>query len=342
MTTPAVEEKTPPSDTNRPVGEDRRATDKEEETSAVQRRTTDTPFERSAALIGTSVSSGDLESPKLGVVVPTEKELAQQQESLQLQTLARQLEYYFSKQNLATDTYLQTLRDLNDGCVPVTILANFCKVKAILKTTTTPEQQHQKKTSAQHKSSLLLQEEELRMHAILQAVNEYYTDLLQVHSIDTATGKIATDDTPSSAITILAVGPVVRSSNTANATATTAVSKELQSPGSITALVAASSPSSSSLEQQPPPAVVADYSNMIILRDVDAVVTDAEVRGLFDDIEECPPVVSVVSDVANSWYVVQSLLLLFSDCSLSSKASCAASLGVVRGHTHCRCLIDPC
>lgn len=45
--------------------------------------------------------------------------------------LARQLEYYFSSQNLAVDTYLQTLRELNDGCVPISIIANFSKVKSI-------------------------------------------------------------------------------------------------------------------------------------------------------------------------------------------------------------------
>ena len=46
--------------------------------------------------------------------------------------LARQIEYYFSSQNLMADTYLQTLRELNDGCVPVSIIANFSKVKTIV------------------------------------------------------------------------------------------------------------------------------------------------------------------------------------------------------------------
>lgn len=46
--------------------------------------------------------------------------------------LVRQLEYYFSSQNLAGDTYLQTLRELNDGCVPISIIANFSKVKSIV------------------------------------------------------------------------------------------------------------------------------------------------------------------------------------------------------------------
>ena len=46
--------------------------------------------------------------------------------------LSRQLEYYFSTANLKVDTYLQTLRSLNDGCVPIPILANFSKVQMIV------------------------------------------------------------------------------------------------------------------------------------------------------------------------------------------------------------------
>jgi hypothetical protein len=45
--------------------------------------------------------------------------------------LARQLEYYFSQQNLSKDTYLTTLCELNDGCVPLAILANFGKVRLL-------------------------------------------------------------------------------------------------------------------------------------------------------------------------------------------------------------------
>jgi La domain len=48
-----------------------------------------------------------------------------------LNQLSRQLEYYFSTVNLSRDTYLRTLRELNDGYVPATILANFAKVQLI-------------------------------------------------------------------------------------------------------------------------------------------------------------------------------------------------------------------
>ena len=48
-----------------------------------------------------------------------------------LNQLSRQLEYYFSTVILSRDTYLRTLRELNDGCVPATIIANFAKVQLI-------------------------------------------------------------------------------------------------------------------------------------------------------------------------------------------------------------------
>ena len=63
----------------------------------------------------------------------------QQQQQVQLHqqveylcnTLARQLEYYFCTKNLLHDTYVQTLRSLNDGCVPISILVGFGKVGTI-------------------------------------------------------------------------------------------------------------------------------------------------------------------------------------------------------------------
>jgi La domain len=215
---------------------------------------------------------------------PTDLEMAQQQESLLLYTLARQLEYYFSPQNLATDLYLRTLRDLNNGCVPVTILANFGKVRAILAVSATATA-----------TTSLVHQEEYRMHAILQAVNEYYTDVLQIYSIDAATGKIATDDTPSSANTILAVGP--RHSPQSDITGTLA---SCQSSSSWTPLdQCPRSPTAASASCT----TVTSTDSTIILRDVDPIVTGEEVHGLLQEIEDCPPVLSIVSDVANSWYV---------------------------------------
>jgi hypothetical protein len=70
--------------------------------------------------------------------------------------------------------------------------------------------------------------------------------------------------------------------------------------------------SSSSLTDQCPRSPTTSRANCftatstdstIILRDVDPIVTGEEVHGLLQEIEDCPPVLSIVSDVANSWYV---------------------------------------
>lgn len=127
---------------------------------------------------------------------PRSDQQEQQQEVVQaltFQTLARQLEYYFSTQNLQTDTYLQTLRDLNDGCVPVNILANFSKVKSIL----TP---HHVQTPPR---SVLLREEQERILKI-QACLESYSTLLQVFHLDPTTGRRVPTPTANS---IVVVGP---------------------------------------------------------------------------------------------------------------------------------------
>lgn len=83
--------------------------------------------------------------------------------------LARQLEYYFSEKNLSKDTYLQTLRRLNDGCVPVTILANFAMVKRLIASLT------------------FVIDEEGRLAAVEEAAKNH-SERLAVYMIDTKTG----------------------------------------------------------------------------------------------------------------------------------------------------------
>jgi len=46
--------------------------------------------------------------------------------------LAKQMNYYFSEQNLAQDTYLNTIMNLNSGYVPVTILGGFANINRII------------------------------------------------------------------------------------------------------------------------------------------------------------------------------------------------------------------
>ena len=175
-----------------------------------------------------------------------------------LTQLARQLEYYLSSQNLSKDTYVQTLRSLNDGCVPVSILANFSKVKMLL--------------------SGVVDEEE-RVQAVLQASTEY-SDGLRVLSIDTGSGKIVTDETPSGANTILAIGTHDNQPLQAVTTVTSALTLSPETP------VLPSSPGSS--------------TNTLILRDVVQEATEDDIRELFN-FEGCPLVESIHQDVANCW-----------------------------------------
>jgi La domain len=204
-----------------------------------------------------------------------------------LAQLARQLEYYFSARNLARDTYVQTLRALNDGCVPVAILSNFAKVKAMLPAS----------------------DEEARLHAILQATAEH-SDLLRVCSIETITGKIATDETPSSATTILAVGPVGNEPLVIG-TEDDAMrkSQSLASFGSSAELQQQQQQQPHHYESSPSPTAPGNAgpnTNTIILREVHPDVTESEIRELFC-FEGCPAIESVRPDVAHCWCVCSSL-----------------------------------
>lgn len=114
----------------------------------------------------------------------------QEQHDLLLSALARQLEFYFSPANLSRDTYLQTLQSLNDGYVPVSIIANFAKIQAIYSG----------------------QEEHARIQAVVKAAT-LHTGVLEVAYISTITNKKVSDQDEN---TILAVGPskVTSSSST--------------------------------------------------------------------------------------------------------------------------------
>jgi La domain len=180
-----------------------------------------------------------------------------------LAQLARQLEYYFSCQNLAKDTYVQTLRKLNSGCVPVAILANFSKVKLLLSSSS---------------------EEEARVRAVLQACTDHSQGRLRVVSIDTGSGKIVTNN--DSANTILAIGThdnePLTISDDASMMATTPTSSK-----SVVFL-----PSS--------PLGGSGAANTLILRDVIPQVTEQDIQALFT-FEGCPSVESIRQDVGNCW-----------------------------------------
>lgn len=104
----------------------------------------------------------------------------QEQQEFISTSLARQLEFYFSPANLPRDTYLQTLQSLNDGYVPITIVANFAKIQAIYSGG-----------------------EEARIQAVVKAVTQH-SRVLELVYISTVTNKKVTAQDEN---TILAVGP---------------------------------------------------------------------------------------------------------------------------------------
>jgi hypothetical protein len=215
--------------------------------------------------------------------VDVESELAFQsthEQILVLTQLAKQLEYYFSFQNLANDTYLQTLRGLNDGCVPVSILANFSNVKLLLP----------------------VADDDVRIHAILQAATEY-SELLSIVSIDTSTGTVATDETPSSAKTILSVGPVGKEPLRLSSTATTRPVPTRPEVAETTVAAANTNNTASTTSSSSVAPSTLTLCTTVILRDVPSDVTNDQVRELFEQLQDCPAVTSIHEDVGHCWYV---------------------------------------
>jgi La domain len=196
-------------------------------------------------------------------------------------TLARQIEYYFSPQNLRKDTYLRTLRELNDGYVPVSILANFCKVKVILSRMTSSESLLQNEPNS--KALAVIQGEKRRVDAILQVVHQSYSDQLHICYINTQTGKVVSDDTQCN--TLLAIG--VKSISLAEKSI---VSNDLVVNESthLTDVVLSSANS-------------CEANNTLILRDVDSCVSEEEISSLLDSVQDCPIVTKIVPDIANCW-----------------------------------------
>mmetsp|Transcript_34442 Transcript_34442/g.39248 ORF Transcript_34442/g.39248 Transcript_34442/m.39248 type:complete len:500 (+) Transcript_34442:345-1844(+) len=96
-----------------------------------------------------------------------------------LRKLSQQLEYYFSTENLSKDTYLRTLRELNDGYVPASILANFGKVRLLL------QQQH-------------------NIKAVVKAASYFSSHLEVVHVDKESSEKVLETEGRQ---TILAIGP---------------------------------------------------------------------------------------------------------------------------------------
>jgi La domain len=182
--------------------------------------------------------------------------------------LARQVEYYFTKRNLSTDTYLQRLRQLNDGCVPISILANFGRVRA-----------------------MVISNSINRENAIVEAINRHSISLV-VYAVNTTTGKRRAVDAGDH-----------DSCGGDGANRSTATIADSHSSPNFTILAVGLAVG----DEHPPDSVgltnegTLDTTDTIILRDVHPTVNEAEIRSLFEAIDECPSVTKICADVAQCW-----------------------------------------
>jgi len=186
--------------------------------------------------------------------------------------LARQLEYYFSTMNLSRDTYLSTLRELNDSYVPVSIIANFGKVQAL----------------APYESAL---------EAVVAAATDH-SDLLEIVELNEEGKKVARneDDKNDETAIILGVGSVTGEPIPMSQIPKTTKPKRTNTP----------LPSSDEVASPKTGASVASSSsyvqNTIILREVPKDVNEDTLRSMFD-VEGFPSVESVRDDLHNCWFV---------------------------------------
>jgi len=200
------------------------------------------------------------------------------------QLLARQIEYYFSTSNLSRDTYLSTLRDLNDSYVPISIIANFGKVQAL----------------APYESAL---------EAVVEAATDH-SDLLEIVELDEEGKKITgsnqeekKDESEQASVIILAVGsitgnpiPVSQIPKTEKPKRT--ATKGLESGNGNVTPVSIAKPTSSVVT----PLRNAVVQNTIIVREVAEDVDEASLRTLFD-FEGCPSIESIREDLHNCWFI---------------------------------------
>mmetsp|Transcript_4943 Transcript_4943/g.14328 ORF Transcript_4943/g.14328 Transcript_4943/m.14328 type:complete len:545 (-) Transcript_4943:710-2344(-) len=204
---------------------------------------------------------------------PEERE----QRIMMLKQLARQLEYYFSEANLSKDTYLSTLRDLNDSYVPISIIANFGKVQALVP----------------YESAL---------EAVVFAATDH-SDLLEIVELDETGKKISNTeeekkDESEIAVVILAVGSISGKPIPTSQIQPTEKAKTSSGAGTPSR----SSSSQTSDHESSSSTVTNPVQNTIILRDVAEDVEEKTLRDLFA-FEGCPSIESIHADLHNCWFV---------------------------------------
>ncbi|KAG7368565.1 La domain containing protein [Nitzschia inconspicua] len=198
-------------------------------------------------------------------------QLKKQQEQRVFQLLAKQLEYYFSTVNLEKDTYLSTLRSLNDGYVPVSIIANFGKVQSLVPL-------------------------ESAFEAVQTAATNF-SNLLEVVMVSSDTGKRVLND-DKSLKAVVAVGPVtgepIPMDHLLSGPTVGGPHRSFQGQTSNSKDLATSFSAS--------PSISSTVQNTIILRETPDGVSEESIRELFA-FEGCPAIESLHLDLQSCWFV---------------------------------------
>lgn len=228
----------------------------------------------------TTVTTTVVVPPAEEVATKIEEETPEQKEQriLTHKMLARQLEYYFSTANLSRDTYLSTLRDLNDSYVPVSIIANFGKVQALAPL-------------------------ESALEAVITAATDY-SDLLEIVELDEEGKRIVTeeeekkDESEVNSVIILAVGSISRKPIPMSQIQPTDKTQEIPDAPASKSQAPASDPE----QNAAPTANTPGVQNTIIIREVAEDVEEMTLREFFT-FEGCPAIESIREDLHNCWFV---------------------------------------
>jgi hypothetical protein len=226
---------------------------------------------------------------------------------LQLQllpTLAAQLEYYFSPANLARDTYLKTIMDLNSGYVPTTVLATFANVNRITRQSMayTPQQDQLASLlqSAAALSSLL---EVVSLDAnghVSSSPVQVETLLASVDLNKNSSSKLEDEEERSQESTAPSTAPSEEDNKAASSSAA-APSPDVYVMAIGPKKISANLNNENHRIPSSPPRV--DQSTTtILLRDVPESVTREEIIEVLT-FEGFPKIIDVQAEVGNCWYV---------------------------------------
>jgi hypothetical protein len=226
-----------------------------------------------------------------------------------LSSLLKQLSYYFSKQNLSKDTYLNTIMELNSGYVPLSIIANFANILKIVHSyfpiinDDNNDKDHQ--TPIIDIPDLLRQAALLSHHLEIVLLNQKGQVLVKF-------GHESFDQIQNSKITFMAVGPSsLPDDGLLHQTTTVNVNQSVSNHDDANA---SRQPNDNNNDHVSTPTHTTSTggnktSHVIILRDVHTDVSEDDIRSIFANIQSSsqrqisPTLVNVQREVGNCWFV---------------------------------------